>query len=172
MKKILHLTIFLAVISLIAGGALSYFHNLTAPIIAENDAKQERESLQEMYPDANINDFKKISTKGIDSDTIETVYKYDNYLIFKMSVTGYKDGTVFLVSIDKDTKKIDKYLAISNGDTKGLGSKVMDDDFKNSLEGKDASGKLDTISGATISSSAVTEGINEASGYVDELKGE
>ena len=26
-----------------------------------------------------------------------------------MKVSGYKDGTVFLVSIDKDSKKIDKY---------------------------------------------------------------
>ena len=73
-----------------------------------------------------------------------------------MSVSGYKDGTTFLVSINKDTGVVDKYLALSNGDTKGLGSKVMDSPFRKSIEGK----------------KAVTAGINEAAGYVDELKGE
>ena len=75
-----------------------------------------------------------------------------------------------MVSIDKDTKKIDKYNAISNGDTKGLGSKVTEAPFKKSLEGKDATGELDTISGATVSSGPVVSGIHEAAKLVDKLK--
>lgn len=87
-----------------------------------------------------------------------------------MSVSGYKEGTVFLVSIDKDSKKIDKYNAISNGDTKGLGSQVTEAPFRKSLEGKDATGELDTISGATVSSGPVVSGIHEAAKLVDTLK--
>ena len=93
-----------------------------------------------------------------------------NVYIFNMSVSGYKEGTVFLVSIDKDSKKIDKYNAISNGDTKGLGSQVTEAPFKKSLEGKDATGELDTISGATVSSGPVVSGIHEAAKLVDTLK--
>ena len=52
MNKILHLTIFLAIISAIAGGALAFANNLTAPVIAENELKQEQESLQKMYKSA------------------------------------------------------------------------------------------------------------------------
>lgn len=171
MNKILHLTIFLSFISAIAGGALAFANQMTAPVIAENNLKMEKESLRKMYPKAGDRDFKIVAFKG-DSKTIEKVYRYKDKLIFKMSVSGYKDGTTFLVSINTSDKKVDAYLGISNSDTKGLGSKVLDKPFKKSIEGKKAAAKLDTISGATISSSAVTSGINEAAGYVDDLKGE
>ncbi|WP_462336669.1 FMN-binding protein, partial [Holdemanella biformis] len=58
----------------------------------------------------------------------------------------------------------------SNGDTKGLGSQVTEAPFKKSLEGKDATGQLDTISGATVSSGPVVSGIHEAAKLVDQLK--
>jgi electron transport complex protein RnfG len=57
MNKVAHLTVFLSVISAIAGGALAWANNMTAPVIAANNLKQEKESLQEMYPDASLNDF-------------------------------------------------------------------------------------------------------------------
>lgn len=168
MNKILHLTLFLAIVSAVAGGALAFANQMTAPIIAANNEKAEKESLMEMYPDADINDFKQVDFTS-DSKSITKVYAYDNVYIFNMSVSGYKDGTTFLVSIDKDTKTIDKYVGISNGDTKGLGSQVLDEPFKTSLEGKDATGQLDTISGATVSSTPVVQGINEAAKLIDSL---
>ncbi len=168
MNKIVHLALFLAIVSAVAGGALAFANQLTSPIIAENNAKQEKETLLAMYPDASEDDFKEVDT-DFDSKTVQKVYSYKNVYIFNMSVSGYKDGTTFLVSIDKDTKKIDKYNAISNGDTKGLGSQVLDEPFKKSLEGKDASGQLDTISGATVSSTPVVNGINEACSLMEEL---
>lgn len=169
MNKILHLAVFLAVVSALAGGALAYANQITAPIIAENNEKLEKEVLLTMYPDATESDFELIDFTG-DSTTIKKVYRYNDLLIFNMEVSGYKDGTTFLVAINVNDKTIDNYYAISNGDTKGLGSKVMDDDFRNSLLDKDSDGELDTISGATVSSRPVVEGINEASTYVDELK--
>ena len=87
-----------------------------------------------------------------------------------MKVSGYKDGTTFLVSINRNDKVIDNFLAMSNGDTKGLGSKVLEDDFKQSLLNKSSDSELDTISGATVSSEPIVVAINEASGYVDELE--
>lgn len=169
MNKIVHLGLFLAIVSAIAGGALAFANQMTSPVIAANNEKQEKESLIAMYPDASENDFKVVNKK-LDSKTVQKVYSYKNFYIFNMSVSGYKDGTVFLVSIDKDSKKIDKYNAISNGDTKGLGSQVTEKPFKKSLEGKNASGHLDTISGATVSSTPVVKGINEAAKLVDKLK--
>ena len=157
MNKIVHLGLFLAIVSAIAGGALAFANQMTAPVIVA------------MYPDASENDFKVVN-KTFNSKTVQKVYEYKNVYIFNMSVSGYKEGTVFLVSIDKDTKKIDKYNAISNGDTKGLGSQVTEAPFKKSLEGKDASGELDTISGATVSSGPVVNGIHEAAKLVDKLK--
>lgn len=170
MNKIVHLTLFLAIVSALAGGALAFANQLTAPVIAENNERIEKQVLLEMYPDASGDDFKALNTDKLNSKTVQKAYKYKDLIIFNMKVSGYKDGTTFLVSINSKDKKIDNYYAISNGDTKGLGSQVLEKPFKKGLIGKDAFGKLDTISGATVSSSPVVEGINEASSYVDSLK--
>ena len=40
MKKILHLTLFLAIVSVLAGGALAFFNEITEPVIAKKNEKQ------------------------------------------------------------------------------------------------------------------------------------
>lgn len=169
MNKILKLGVFLAVVSAVAGGALAFANEMTAPVIAANNEKTEKAALLQMYPDATESDFEEVELKS-ESTTVQKVYKYNDLFIFNMKVSGYKDGTTFLVSINGNDKKIDDFLAMSNGDTKGLGSKVLEDDFKNSLLEKNSEEELDTISGATVSSQPVVDAINEASTYVDELK--
>lgn len=169
MNKILKLGVFLAVVSAIAGGALAFANEMTAPVIAANNEKTEKAALLQMYPDASESDFEEVEFKS-ESTTVQKVYKYNDLFIFNMKVSGYKDGTTFLVSINSNDKIIDNFLAMSNGDTKGLGSKVLEDDFKNRLLQKSSEEELDTISGATVSSQPVVDAINEASTYVDELK--
>lgn len=61
MNKIVHLGLFLAIVSAVAGGALAFANQMTAPVIAENNERQEKESLLAMYPDANSNDFKLVN---------------------------------------------------------------------------------------------------------------
>lgn len=160
MKKILHLTIFLAVISAIAGGALAFANELTLPVIEKNAMAAEKENLAKMFP--GVDDFSPVDV--INNPAISKIFKTGDTHIFKMSVTGYKDGTVFLVAIDKDGK-IEQYVMESNGDTNGIGSKVGDPEFIDTLIGKDAAGELDVISGATITSKPVIKGINEAAAY-------
>lgn len=170
MKKILHLTLFLAIVSALAGSALAYANQLTAPVIKANNEKIEKETLRLMYPDASDSDFKTVDISDVESRTIQKVYQYNELLIFNMKVNGYKDGTTFLVSINTEDHSIDNFYGISNGDTKGLGSQVLEDPFKESLLGKNASEQLDTISGATVSSTPVVDGIHEAESFVDTLK--
>ena len=45
MNKILHLTLFLGIVSAIAGGALAFANQITSPIITANNEKQEKETL-------------------------------------------------------------------------------------------------------------------------------
>ena len=157
MKKIIHLTLFLAIVSAIAGGALAFANQVTLPIITANKEATEKQSLLELYPGSSVEDFTAVDYKGED-------------LVFSMSVSGYSEGTTFLVSIDSDGKIVN-YKGMSNGDTKGLGSRVLDDEtFINGLIGHDASGKLDTISGATYSSQPVVDGIAEAAKVAEQLR--
>lgn len=164
MKKILHLTLFLAIISAIAGGALAFANDVTQPIIEKNALASEQKNLKKLFPKAK--NFKNVEIQKRDQHpTIEKLFMVDDdTYIFKMVVTGYKDGTVFLVAIDK-TNKVVNYVVDSQGDTKDIGTQVADKPFVDSLIGKDAAGTLDTISGATISSKPVVDGIHEAAAY-------
>lgn len=159
-----YLGCFLAITAGIAGAALYGANAATAPVIAANAEKAEKQSLLEMYPDANLDDFETVSAEAITADhpIVENVYKYgSDDVIFKCSVSGYDGGTVFLVSINVPENKVDSFKAISNGDTKGIGSQVMDQSYADTLIGKDASGDLDTISGATYTSQPVVDAIHE-----------
>ncbi len=167
MKKVLHLTLFLALVAAIAGGALALANSLTAPIVAANALAAEKQNLQLIFPDAVDSDFEEISVK--DSETIEKIFKVNNQgIVFKLKVSGYKEGTSFMVALDDNGKILD-YVVISNGDTQGIGTKVAEDSFKEKLVGKNAeTDTLDTISGATVSSKPVVEGIQEAGKYLSE----
>ena len=169
MNKILHLTLFLGTVSALAGGALAFANDMTAPVIAKNKEIAEKKVLLEMYPEAKAEDFVAVDA-DVDSKNVNKIYEYEDCFIFNMSVSGYKDGTNFLVSINKDTQEIDSYKAISNGDTKGIGSKVTEQEFADSMIGKDANEQLDTISGATVSSTPVVDGIHEAAKLAAKLK--
>ena len=172
MKKILHPTIFLALVAAIAGAALGIANSLTAPVIARNELEAEKDNLKVLYPDVPDEAFEQVE-KDV-SDTIQKIFKVEGKsYVFKMKVTGYKEGTTFLVALDDKGTVID-YVGISNGDTQGLGTQVLDAPFRESLKGKDATSDEilnDTISGATLSSKPVLEGIKEAAQYqADKLK--
>ena len=47
MNKIVHLGLFLAIVSAVAGGALAFANQMTAPVIAENN---EREPIDKSIP--------------------------------------------------------------------------------------------------------------------------
>ena len=171
MKKILHLTLFLALISGIAGIALGFANEMTAPVIEANNLKAEKANLKVIYPDVADEAFTIVNENV--SDTIEKVFKVEGKgYIFKMKVKGYKEGTSFLVALNADGTVYD-YVAISNGDTQGLGTKVTEAEYRETLKGKNAADEsilADTISGATVSSKPVVEGIVEAAKYqIDEL---
>lgn len=166
MKKIIHLTVFLALIAAIAGAALGLANNMTAPVIAKNELEAEKKTLKEIYPDVSDDAFTLVASTP--TKTIEKIFEVEGKgYIYKMKVSGYKDGTSFLVALD-DVGTVIDYIAISNGDTQGLGTQVTSDTFRDKLKGQDATGKEilnDTITGATISSKPVLEGIKEAAAY-------
>ena len=49
MKKIIHLTVFLAIVSALAGGILGYVNALTSPIIEEQKIAAVKSSLQAIF---------------------------------------------------------------------------------------------------------------------------
>jgi len=168
--KIAKLTVFLALVAALAAAALSYVYNLTSPVISAAEAEAEQEQLAELYSngetfevlDTNLTNYKEIeSVYGVQKDSETVGY------VYKLSVTGYGGDIVYLVSIDT-TGTYQGYAALDvSNETKGFGSRVGTDEMTNNVVGKTVNDEVDTLSGATISSSAVVEGLDEAAAHYE-----
>lgn len=158
MKKSIYLAIFLAWISAVAGGFLAVANYVTAPIIAENAAKAEAENLVKIF--TNGETFAAVDFKAESGSPIVGIYSAgDTGYAYKVTVKGYANDITYLVGVDKAGTFLGfEVLAIA--DTAGIGSKVADEGFKNNVIGKGLSDKVDTISGATVSSGAVVRGLD------------
>ncbi|KAF0226973.1 MAG: electron transport complex protein RnfG [Erysipelotrichaceae bacterium] len=159
MKKIISLTLFLALCSALAGAVLAGVNSITAPIIEEQKIAAVKASLQKIFPTAD--EFKEITFED-ESGFVKNVYEAtgEGYAI-KVSIQGYKDIITILVGFDLHDKIVGFEVTALN-DTPGIGTKVGEPEFANSIIGKPITTKLDTISGATISSSAAIRGIDAA----------
>lgn len=157
MKRIIYLACFLAVIGAIAGGILAFVNEMTYERINEMAIASEKENLVKIYPNAN---FEEVSFKD-ESGYIEKVFKVDNgAYIYKVKVYGYKDYVSYLVAIKSD--KIDGFAVISVNDTPGYGMKIEDDEYKNALVGTSAGSNDHIMSGVTITTRNVANGIDAA----------
>jgi electron transport complex protein RnfG len=166
MKKIIHLTLFLAIISALAGGVLGFVNQITSPIIAEKKIAAVKASLQEIFPGAT--EFAEITID--ENDIVVKAYEATGAgYAFNVSVQGYKDVIEFIVGIDTTGKIVGLQMNYVN-DTPGLGTKVAESEFINSIVNKNIDDKLDTISGSTISSKAVIKGIDAAIAVFESLK--
>ncbi len=159
MKKIIKLAVFLAVTCALAGLALSYVNSITKPLIDKQEMVKVEEALKEVFPEASSFDKLEITNKAKE---IKDVYQaIDLGYVYNLEIMGYKDIIKLTVGINKDGT-VKKVIVTSINDTPGVGDKVSKEPFISSLNGKTASDKIDTISGATISSSAVIKAVNIA----------
>ena len=161
MKKIIHLTLFLAVVGALSAGVLSYVNDLTAPIIEAQKLAAVKESLEVLYPGAN---FSELSTDADETGLVSAAYKAEGKgYIYSVQVVGYNSSTPidFMMSIDNDGT-ISGYVVLTQQETSGIGSRVATDEFKNTVVGKGINDSISTLSGATVSSTAVVKGINAA----------
>ena len=166
MKKILHLTVFLALLSAISGGILAYVNFITSPIIEEQKIAKVKASLQELFPQAT--EFVEVSFTD-DTGKVTNAYEAKGYgYAFTVSVQGYKDTITYLVGMDASGKIVGLKVTYIN-DTPGIGSRVGDPEFANSVVGKAKGDQVDTLSGATISSSAAITGLEAAFAAFDAL---
>lgn len=163
MGKIIKLALFLAVVAGISGAALSAVFDMTNPIIQEAKIAAEKENLVKIYSSAEF--VAKETADLADYKTIAGVYEaVGQGYVYKCSVVGYGGASApieFLIALDNDGTYKGYVVLACNGETKGFGDKVSLPDFANSITGKNIGDKIDTISGATISSKAVVGGIKE-----------
>ena len=161
MKKILKLALFLGFVAAFAATALTVTNNITSPIINEREVAKDRAGLETLVPGGQ---FTKEEVTGDFHGYIDAIYSAgDGNYIYKLKVNGYGGvGSItYLVLFDKEGT-VTGYTVTQHGETKGYGSQVAENDFINRVIGLTKAEDLDTISGATISSTAVKDGLTDA----------
>lgn len=182
MKDTVVLGLKLFIITLIAGALLGGAYVITKEPIAEQDLKANTLARQEVLSDA-------ATFEEMDMSAISANEKYativEAYIgkdasgqtvgaTFKLSVTGFSAGLTYTVGVGADGT-IKGVKVGSHNETPGLGAKSTEDAFQGQYSGLNADGKIEVvknaktgdnqivaIAGATITSRAVTNGVNLA----------
>jgi electron transport complex protein RnfG len=156
--------IFLTLIVVISVVALTLTNGITKEKIALAKKEAISETLATLFPE--MEDFTYDET-----DRIYTPIANGEPLghAFMATATGYGGAIDILIGLEPDTT-LRGIKIISQQETPGLGAKIVEGSFLSQFKGLSVDevalsrdgGKVDAITGATISSSAVVEGVKEA----------
>lgn len=167
-KDIVKITLNLVVIYVIGGLILALVYATASPVIFKNNEKAKQEALKQLMPDADA--INKVGDWAPHEKHAEyfVAKKGDETLgyVVQSFGKGYSSYIDTLVAVDKDYT-VRKINILHHAETPGLGDEIELDYFKDRLKGKDidhlkvmkteTTEYVEAISGATISSRAVTE---------------
>lgn len=192
-KEIVKPSVILFLVCAFITGALAYVNSVTEPIIAENARLAEQESLKRVFGEADNflgpKDAKQLSAEGFKvSEKIEKLYiaqKSGQSVGYVVAVSsgGYGGKIKMLVGIDNDLN-IEGISITSHNETPGLGARAADIGFTDQFLGKAPEkvfnvvkrvprddSEIQAITAATITSKAVTYGVNDAVALVRSMVG-
>lgn len=170
MNFYIRLTLVLFIIAGLSGLILGAVNEITKPMIEQVQTEKFENGLKEIYAD--VDTFEEMddaaTTKNIlNVYTIKDKSATTLGYIFKINSPEAFDTIELLVGINVEGKVVGvDYLTIK--ETPGLGTKIADGWFTGQFEDIDNTDEVDTIAGATISSSSVKESVNLALEYYNE----
>ncbi len=197
-KGIMKAIVAICIITLVMGAALGVVYNVTKDPIEKANEKAKTEAYKEVFPDAyevrnpeldltEINDV--IKEMGYTHDTIDelniAIDENKNLIGYVFVVTddnGY-GGEIQMVIGFRNDGTVTGISFLSINETVGLGMEATSEEFKKQFVGKSSTGitytkqgavlenQVDALSGATITTSAVCDGVNAAMSIMEALKG-
>ncbi len=172
-------------ITLAAGFALSAVNEITKEPIALAEEKARSVAYQTVFEGADFTAVEnsedlilKFNTENAYcrmDDVLEAKDKNGRSVGYVMSATspsGYGGDIQIAIGISSETETITGFSVLSNSETAGLGAKCAEDFFTSQFAQKSAQGisytkngaadntQIDAISGATVTTNAVTEAVN------------
>lgn len=174
-KYIARLTITLLLICAIVAAALAAVNSVTAPKIAELSAEKTQEAVEAVLPGGG-EEIEFTDTTGI----VSTVYKGESGYAVEVTPTGFGGTITMMVGVGTDGSVLG-ISVVSQSETAGLGavaaaSTSAGEAFRNQFVGMSGTvtvtkdgGEVDAITGATITSRAVCEGVSAATSCVAAL---
>ncbi|MBR4455043.1 MAG: FMN-binding protein [Solobacterium sp.] len=155
----LYKVVLLGVLCAVCGALLAGVNALTAPIIAEAAIANEKANLEKIYPGAS---FAAVDYTD-DSGMIQGVYSAEGKgMIYKIHGVGYNaDGFTFLLAFNEDGT-VGGYQVLEENETSGFGKRCFEDEYVSSIKALTASDSAPLLSGATLTSTAVSKGFDAA----------
>ena len=179
------LVIVLAVICLVSAAILGLVNKVTVGPIQANTEKTVQESLRTVMPiDGDYEDVTDQYSGGdVTVDVtgsvvpVKAIYKAgdEGYVVESMSPNGFGGALDMMAGVDNDGN-VTGIAIISHAETSGLGSKSTDPEWQAQFKGvngtvgmtKDGY-QINAITGSTITSRAVCDGVNAAIAVVETL---
>ncbi len=177
-NSVLKMVLTLVVIAVVSAGAMSYVNKITAPIIAQRDAQKLQNALGEVLK---ADGFSVISeTESLTVYEAVTAGEISGYCIVNLSA-GYGGDLKIMTGVDLNGA-VTGVSILSHSETAGLGANADKPEFKEQYKGKTSEisvsktkaseNEIKALSGATVTSEAVTKAVNEAiAGAEKYLKG-
>ena len=177
LKETLVLMTKLCVICVIVAGLLAFVNVVTAPVIETNEKKVFEESMAEVLPGAGT--FEEVKESSFTTDetgvVLESFYKADKgFVVSTICNEGYGGDIKVMVGINNDLT-VNRIKIMSMSETAGLGAKASEQSFLSQYSGlksgigveknnggNPANNTISAISGATVTSKAVTKAVNLA----------
>lgn len=172
----------LIVVGAFSGGSLSSMYNNVKAKIEENMRKEIELSLSGLLPCASYEE-KEWKGKRVFICRDEKG-KITGYAIIGEG-EGFQGKITLMLGMDKETQVIRGIDILESQETPGLGAKIDDKEFKSQFRGKRVKegrglkvikmrkpqeGEIEAITGATISSQAVTKLVNELVKEIQEFR--
>ncbi|SCG83765.1 electron transport complex protein RnfG [Proteiniborus sp. DW1] len=182
MREIIKLGLILFIITAIAAALLGFANEVTSDIIAQVQEEESNKARQEVLPSAEKftpleeNEFNAIVAEN---NRVKEVYIGKNSVdelvgyTIKTIASGYGGDIEIITGISVEGQ-ITGMKVVSHSETPGLGANSTKPDFQNQFTGKSVSSnisvvksapndtEIQAISGATITSNAVSNGVNIA----------
>ena len=180
-KDMFKLGLNLLIISAVAALLLALTNSVTASTIAQRNEQANGEARKLVLESAQdfeeVKDVKTDNSKGVEvSDIYEAKDASGNTVGYTLKVlpSGYGGTIELMVGIDSAKGQVSGINVVSNSETAGLGAKATNPEFSDQYKGKPleelsvlkngtpGDTEIKAISGATITSTAVTNGVDAA----------
>ncbi len=174
-------TAVLAIICVVVTLALSSANLLTEDTIAELQLKKEKEAMAKVMD----GEYEEITETIKDTEVTYNIVSKDGKIIgyiFKTAAKGYGGEISVMTAINPDASVASVEILDASGETPGLGQNVTKENFYTRFIGMSGDivvakagtadktkNEIDAWTGATISSKAVTEAVNQSLDYAEEI---
>ena len=166
-RYILRLTVTLLLITAVVAALLGFVNYLTEDKIAAGQREKAKKAMQEVLPAENY-ELLEASAEGINA-----VYQADDLgYVVDVTVNGFGGAINMMVGVDAEGR-VAGVSIVSHSETASLGANCTREDFRSQFSGAEGTlavtkdgGSIEALTGATVTSRAVTNGVNLAVEFV------